>query len=84
MYSSEYGEANYFVAYLKNDQQRANPEKTWIYQYPQTTIDILKHMPMRTWPYISWWSKRIYGEIIYRMCKKMYEYLDSHDISGHN
>lgn len=53
MYSSEYGEANYFVAYLKNDQQRVNPEKTWIYQYPQTTIDILKHMPMRTWPYIS-------------------------------
>lgn len=53
MYSSKYGEANYFVAYLKNDQQRANPEKTWIYQYPQTTIDILKHMPMRTWPYIS-------------------------------
>ena len=53
MYSSKYGEANYFVAYLKNNQQRANPEKTWIYQYPQTTIDILKHMPMRTWPYIS-------------------------------
>lgn len=53
MYSSKYGEANYFVAYLKNDQQRANPEKTWIYQYSQTTIDILKHIPMRTWPYIS-------------------------------
>lgn len=53
MYSSKYGEANYFVAYLKNDQQRVNPEKTWIYQYPQTTIDILKHIPMRTWPYIS-------------------------------
>ncbi len=27
MYSSEYGEANYFVAYLKNNQQRVNPEK---------------------------------------------------------
>lgn len=53
MYSSKYGEANYFVAYLKNDQQRVNPEKTWIYQYSQTTIDILKHIPMRTWPYIS-------------------------------
>lgn len=49
MYSSKYGEANYFVAYLK----KIINKKTWIYQYPQTTIDILKRMPMRTWPYIS-------------------------------
>lgn len=49
MYSSKYGEANYFVAYLK----KIINKKTWIYQYPQITIDILKRMPMRTWPYIS-------------------------------
>ncbi len=54
MYSSKYGEANYFVAYLKKIiNKKTIQKKIWIYQYPQTTIDILKHMPMRTWPYIS-------------------------------
>lgn len=71
MYSSKYGEANYFVAYLKNDQQRVNPEKTWIYQYPQTTIDILKHMPMRTWPYIYLDDPKGYMEKLSTECAKI-------------
>lgn len=53
MYSSESGEANCFVVYLKKEkQQKVIPEKIWIYQYPQTTMDILKHMPIRRWLYI--------------------------------
>lgn len=83
MYSSESGEANYFVAYLKKEkQQKVIPEKIWIYQYPQTTMDILKHMPIRTWLYIYLGDPKGYMEKLSIECaRKMYEYIDSHDIS---
>ena len=86
MYSSESGEANYFGAYLKKDeQQKVIPEKIWIYQYPQTTMDILKHMPIRTWLYIFLDDPKGYMEKLSTKCaKQMYEYIDSHDIPESN
>ena len=86
MYSADFWEANYFIAYLKKDgQSKVTPEKTWIAQYPQTLTDILKKMPIRTWLYIFLDDPKGYMEKLSTKCaKQMYEYIDSHDIPESN
>ena len=64
-FTCRFGSGGYFVAYLKKDEQgKIVPERIWTqYSINDSTLDILKKFPIKTWLFILIGNSHKYDEI---------------------